>query len=133
VRAAIADKIYEEAGTVVYGGSPGTLGKPVVVTDGGLVSDDSSPDYYTLGLCAGAFEIVQSEPDVVWTSEVTGEANLAYRIQGEFAVNCGMRGCSWDVGNGGANPVLASLATAAYWDAIHADVKHLPGVCIVSK
>ncbi|MFW7194436.1 major capsid protein [Enterobacter sp. BNK-29] len=30
---AIANKIYEEAGVVVYGGQPGTLGKPVLVTD----------------------------------------------------------------------------------------------------
>lgn len=132
VRNAISDKIYQEAGTVVYGGSPGTLGKPVVVTDGGLVSDDSTPQYYTLGLTAGALEIVQSEPDVVWTAEITGEENLAYRIQGEFAVNIAVRGCTWDVTHGGANPNLATLATATNWDNLFTDVKHLPGVCVLS-
>ena len=127
------DVIQDEAGLVVYGGSPGTLGRPVVVIDSSLESDDSTPDYYTLGLCEGALEVVQSEPDAVWTTEVTGEANLAYRIQGEFAVNFGMRGCTWDVGNGGSNPTLASLATAAYWDALYSSQKQLPGICIISK
>lgn len=134
VRQAIADKIYQEAGTVVYGGSPGTLGKPVIVTDAGLFSDDSVPDYYTLGLTAGAIELVQSEPDVVVTDLVTGEENLAYRIQGEFAVNIGVRGCTWDVSHGSSNPTLATLATASNWDAIYSsNVKTLPGVCIISK
>lgn len=132
VRAAITDKIYEEAGTVVYGGSPGTLGKPVIVTDGGLVSDDSTPQYYTLGLTTGALEIIQSEADTIVTDLVTGEENLAYRIQGEFAFNLGMRGCTWDVTHGGANPTIATLAAADNWDNLYTDVKHLPGVCVLS-
>ncbi len=44
---AIANKIYEEAGVVVYGGQPGTLGKPVLVTD--TMDADA-----ILGLVAGA-------------------------------------------------------------------------------
>jgi hypothetical protein len=132
VQNAITEKIYNEAGLVVYGGSPGTLGKPVVITDGGLVTDDSTPIYITLGLTAGAFDIVQSEPDVVWSAEVTGEENLAYRIQGEFAVNLAMRNCSWDLSNGGLNPDLTALGSAAYWDAVYSDAKLLPGVCTLS-
>src|SRR5690625_1026426 len=30
---AIDDKIYEEAGVVIYGGQPGTMGRPVLVSD----------------------------------------------------------------------------------------------------
>lgn len=30
---AISEKIYEEAGVVIYGGQPGAMGKPVLVAD----------------------------------------------------------------------------------------------------
>lgn len=49
---AIANKIYEEAGVVVYGGQPGTLGKPVLVTD--TMDADA-----ILGLVAGAVTVTR--------------------------------------------------------------------------
>jgi hypothetical protein len=137
VRAAIADKIYEEAGLVVYGGSPGTLGKPVIVTDAASYdAADSSGGYnkyWTMGLTRNALVLDQSEPDYVVADVVTGEENIATRIQGEFAVNFKMRGATWDVTNGGSNPALATLFTATNWDNIWSDVKLLPGVVVVSR
>src|SRR5690606_18741891 len=49
---AIGQKIYEEAGSVVYGGTPGTMGKPV------LVSDKVTADVI-FGLQAGAVSITE--------------------------------------------------------------------------
>ena len=133
VRSAISEKIYNEAGLVVYGGSPGTLGKPVIITDGGLHTAVSPGQdiYYTLGLTAGAMDIVQSEPDEVVADEVTGLQNLAWRIQGEFAVNIGMRNLAW---NTTANPNPAALATHSNWTALFTGKpKLLPGVVIKSN
>lgn len=51
---AIAAKIYEEAGVVVYGGQPGTLGKPVLVTD-------TAPIDAIFGLLPNAVVITESQ------------------------------------------------------------------------
>ncbi|MCT6872176.1 MAG: major capsid protein, partial [Bartonella sp.] len=51
---AIDQKIFEETGVVIYGGLPGTMGKPVLVSD-------KIPANKIFGLQAGAIEIVESQ------------------------------------------------------------------------
>jgi len=135
--ATLAPIIYEQAGAIVYGGQPATYGKPVVITDAASYNEaDSSGDYnryWTLGLTKGALTLDQSEPDVVVSDLVTGEPNIAHRVQGEFAINFSMKNCAWDVTSGGANPTLADLFTSDYWDALFADAKLLPGVVVISR
>jgi hypothetical protein len=135
LRNAISEKIYGEANVVVYGGTPGTLGLPVVITDAALVEDDSSHDiYYTLGLTQAALECIQSEPDEITAQTVQGKANLIHRIQGEYAINYKMRGLSWVTGSGGTNPTAAEMATYTNWTRVFAsNAKHLPGVCLISN
>lgn len=135
VKQSLADKIYEEAGRVVYGGSPGTLGKPVVVTDcAGLYvgADSNYSTYQTLGLVAGGVVVTESEQEELVTDMVTGKENLIYRVQGEYAFNVGLKGFAWDTTNGGANPTDNNLAYASYWDLEFADVKNCAGVRIVT-
>src|SRR6056297_3601706 len=54
VDTAIDNKIYEEAGIVVYGGMPGTMGKPVLVTD-------VCPSDTIFGLKSGSLSCIESQ------------------------------------------------------------------------
>jgi hypothetical protein len=135
VKQAIADKIYNEAGVVVYGGLPGTLGLPVVVIDAPGLTDSlasqTNDTYNVLGLVSGAAALTESEPDKIVAQEVTGYENLMYRIQGEYAFNLGVKGFKWDVTNGGVNPTDAALGISTNWDKVATSVKNCCGVRIV--
>ena len=131
---ALSDKITNVADTVIYGGSPGTLGRPVIVTDDAALKDDNgsaTDTYNVLGLVAGAGTVKETEPDNVAFELVTGLDNLVYRWQGEYAFNVGVKGCQWDTSNGGVNPTDADLGTATNWDKVANDVKDMAGVRIV--
>src|SRR5690606_11621940 len=65
---AIDQKIYEEAGVVVYGGSPGTMGKPV------LVSDKVTADRI-FGLQAGAVTITESQAPGIRSYPINDQEN----------------------------------------------------------
>lgn len=106
---AISDKIYEEAGTVVYGGSPGTMGKPVVVTD--LCSST-----YIYGLQPGAVICTESQEPGIVSDLITDKENIGLRYRAEGAFNVEVMGYSWDTATGGANPNNTALALAANWD-----------------
>jgi len=122
------------AGATIVSGTVAGLGKPFVVTDDASLVVSGTPDnYYTLGLVGDAAIIEDSEPPVVETDLVTGKKNLAYRMQGEYAFNLGLKGMAWDVANGGANPTDATLATGSNWDQKASDDKGLPGVIIQSQ
>jgi hypothetical protein len=134
----ITNAIYRANGVSVMDGVPATLGRPVLVTDStSLVEDDgvsSGVDAYsTLGLYRDAITIKESEPPTSVMDLVTGLENLVYRFQGEFAYTLSLRGCEWDVTNGGANPNSTAVSTATNWDTQVADNKLLPGVIVKSK
>jgi len=137
VRNAIADKIYGESGAVVYGGIPGTLGKPVLVIDSPSLLDTmgsgETQTYRVLGLVAGAATIIESESDEIIAEKVTGLENITFRIQAEHAFNVGVKGFQWDVNNGGANPTTANLTTSTNWDKVAADNKSCAGICIKAQ
>lgn len=131
---AITDKVVNVADTVIYGGSPGTLGRPVIVTDSPALRDDNGSlpvTYNVLGLVAGAGTVKETEPDNVAFDLVTGKQNLVYRYQGEYAFNVGVKGFKWDDSVGGINPTDASLATATNWIKVATDIKDCAGVRIV--
>lgn len=134
---ALGAKLFEEAGMVVYGGAPGTLGKPIVITDspdlvGDAVSGYAGYPYYTLGLVAGASVLKESEPETIVTDTVTGLANLVYRVQGEYAFNQSVKGFKWDTTNGGENPTDADVGTSTNWDKEATDDKDLAGVALLA-
>ena len=135
MKQAISDKIYEEAGRVVYGAAPGTLGKPVVVTDCDALyvgADSSYATYQTLGLVPDGIVVTESEQEELVTDLITGLENLVFRVQGEFAYNVGLKGFTWDATNGGANPTDNNLAYADYWDKEVTDAKNCCGVRIIT-
>lgn len=119
---AIGEKIYEEAGSVVYGGTPGTMGKPVLVSD-------KIPAEKIFGLQAGAVTITESQVPGIRSYPINDQENLAigYRAEGTFNVD--LLGYSWDE-QAGVNPNLAAVGTGANWDKYASSDKVTAGVII---
>lgn len=105
---AITNKIYEEAGVVIYGGLPGTLGKPVLVTD-------TAPADVIFGLVSNAVVITESQAPGFRSYDINDEENLAIGYRAEGVVNIDVLGYSWNETAGGANPTLAAVGSAANW------------------
>ncbi len=126
-------------GNTIFQGVPATLGRRVLVTDStSLLSETDvstgDPRYSTLGLVAGAAKLELTElPFAVAEGPRTGSQNLYITFQAEYGYNMGLKGCQWDVANGGSNPTDTNVATATNWDSVVADNKLLPGVIIRSK
>ena len=80
---AIDNKIYEEAGVVVYGGQPGTLGKPVLVTD-------TMPVDAILGLVAGAVSVTESQAPGFRSYDINDRKTLPLAIaqRVRLTLNC---------------------------------------------
>lgn len=123
---AITEKVYEEAGFVIYGGLPGTMGKPVLVSD--LIPSDS-----IFGLQSGAVQIIESQAPGVRSYPINDQENLAigYRAEGTFNVE--LLGYSWN--NTGspaapANPDLTQIGTGANWRKYAQSDKSTAGVLI---
>lgn len=123
---AIDQKIFEETGYVIYGGLPGTMGKPVLVSD-------KIPANKIFGLQAGAIEVVESQAPGFRSYPINDKVNLSigYRAEGTF--NLKMLGYSWNT-NGAtpapANPTLAQLGSGANWYKYALDNKSTAGVVI---
>lgn len=123
---AITNKLYEEAGVVVYGGLPGTLGKPVLVTD-------TAPVDVILGLLPNAIAITESQAPGFRSYEINDEENLGVGYRAEGTVNIDMLGYSWNETKGGANPDLTKIGTAENWKKYAKDNKVTAGVMIKLK
>lgn len=123
----IADKIYEEAGVVVYGGQPGTLGKPVLVSD--RVPEDS-----IFGLQAGAVTITESQVPGIRSYPINDQENLALGFRAEGAFNLDLLGYGWakdaSPSPAPANPNLAQLGTGSNWRKYATSDKATAGVII---
>jgi hypothetical protein len=134
MRAAIADKIANVADVTIYGGSPGTFNRPVIVTDSASLVVSGSPDtYHTLGLVEAGGIINLVETPTIEAQTITGLENLVLRMQGEYALELGVKGFAWDVTNGGANPTAGALGTSTNWDRVAADKKLCAGCRVLSK
>jgi hypothetical protein len=129
----LAVNLDSVAGTIIYGGSIGTLGLPTLVTDspslkiadGGGAGID---EYVTLGLVEDAVALTESEDRELIFEKLSGFENIMYRYQAEFAYSLRIKGMAWDMSAGGANPSAAAVATSANWLNQTNDVKNLPGV-----
>lgn len=104
---ALTNQIYGESELVIYGGLPGTLGKPVLVTD--LVGDNDA-----FGLQAGALTVTESQAPGFRAYDINDEENLAMGIRAEGAFNLDLLGYSWDVSKGD-NPTLGQIGSDANW------------------
>lgn len=139
VKQQVTDAIYRANGVAIMAGVPATYGRPVLVTDSAsLVQADGVSTgvdaYSTLGLVSGAGVLDISEPPIAaLEGPLTGNEQLFYRWQAEYAYNLKLRGCQWDTTNGGINPTNVAVATATNWDTAVADNKLLPGVILKTR
>lgn len=123
---AIDEKIFEETSIIVYGGLPGTMGKPVLVSD-------KIPENKIFGLQAGAIEIVESQAPAFRCYEDNSQENLALAYRAEGTFNLKMLGYSWNTNGTSpapANPTLAQLGTGANWRKYASSNKSTAGVMI---
>lgn len=105
---ALTEQIYGESEIVVYGGLPGTLGKPVLVTD-------QVPDDKAFGLQGGAISVLESQAPGFRAYDINDQENLAIGIRSEGTFNLELLGYSWKDAVGGVNPNLAAIGAAANW------------------
>jgi len=134
VENAISNNYYQVSSIAIQEGVPGTLGRPVLVTDDPSLYIAGSPDtYVTLGLTPAGLVAVDSEQLDIVADVVTGLENIVNRIQGEFAFNVGVKGFKWDTSNGGANPNDAALATQTNWDQAVTSTKDTAGIYILTQ
>jgi hypothetical protein len=122
------------ADVVIYGGAPGTLGRPVIVTDSpylvNLDSDGDAESYNVLGLTDSAVVLNQSEDESILSDTVLGKENIIMQYQGEYAYNLRIKGFAYD---GSANPNDATIGTSASWNYLMHDVKMGPGVLLICE
>ncbi|QDP65869.1 MAG: putative major capsid protein [Prokaryotic dsDNA virus sp.] len=127
------------ANTGVVSGMPGSLNRPIIVTDSDALvvttgtGTAAVTDYYTLGLTPNGLMVEDTEEEFVTLDLVTGLEQLVIRMQGEFAYNLGVKGFQWDVSNGGKNPTDAAVGTGSNWDKAYNDDKSLAGIVIQSR
>ena len=127
-------KIENVAGALIVSGenSPISMGRPIVVTDSAaLLLDQTTDNYYTLGLQAGAVNVFESERSRA-VAYYLDRAQITRRFHGEHAFTLEVKGAEYDESNGGANPTDATLATASNWDAVVADKRDKAGVRIAT-
>lgn len=120
---AITEKIYEEAGVVIYGGQPGTMGKPVLVAD-------SMPAETIFGLQSGAVKVTESQASGFRSYNIDNQENLAIGFRAEGTFNLDVMGYSWKDSTGGVNPNLAAVGAAANWNKYATSNKATAGVLI---
>lgn len=134
MRGQIASTTAGIGDVVLATASPISLNRPILVTDSAsLVVTGSPTKYVTLGLTPGALKVEDTEEEYIVNDVVTGLAQIVHRIQGEYAYNLEMKGFTWDVANGGANPTANAVATATNWDKVYSQDKALAGVAILSQ
>lgn len=119
----------------IFGAAPPTLNRPFLMTDSSsLILDETIDKYFTLGLTPGAIRIrLDTQLSDIVVADITGQENLLIRVQAERDWFVGIKGYTWDAGNGGANPLDAALLTSTNWDLDASSIKHSAGVCVKSK
>jgi hypothetical protein len=139
VKDQVTNAIYRANGVAIMEGVPATFGKPVLVTDAAALKETDGVStgvdaYSTLLLFPGAAVLDISEPPIAaLEGPLTGNEQLFYRWQAEYAYNVKLRGCQWDTTTGGINPTNAAVATATNWDTVVADNKLLPGAILKTR
>ncbi|WHR54754.1 major capsid protein [Wohlfahrtiimonas chitiniclastica] len=119
---ALTNQIYSESGVVIYGGVPGTLGKPVLVTD-------TIDPKLSFGLQRGAVRIRESQLPSFRLYDINDEENMAMGARAEGAFNIDILGYSYNKTKG-ENPNLEKLKAAASWKKYVASNKLTAGVLI---
>lgn len=129
---AIGEKIFEVSSGTIYGGTPGTFGRPVLVTDAPALvdaTDPAAPVYYTFCLTPSALVVTESEERSALAQVIGGSDNLKMLVQAEYAYNVTVKGFAY---SGAASPSDAVLTASANWDLAASSLKSTAGVCLRS-
>lgn len=131
----VTDKVTNISDVVIYGGSPGTLGRPVIVTDSPYLVNyqtvTSGPDgdnYIVMGLTEDAVVMNQSEDESIMSDILLGKENLIMQYQGEYAYNIRVKGFAFA---SSLNPNAATLGTTGNWTFQMHDSRLGPGCAVV--
>lgn len=114
------------AAGVVYDGIPGTLGRPVIVSDATSLVPGA---HWIIGLRAGAIQISVDDMPIIISERVTGRENLLYRTQGEIDYAVRVLGYQYQTA-AGVNPTAATLATTSSWSLDISDLKAGAGFAV---
>jgi hypothetical protein len=125
------------AGIVLYGGTPATMNKPVVVTDAPelvyMASDGVTPLYKTLFLSPGAVTIRDNGETKVGLQDKLGYENMKSLFQAEGDMWNYVKGYQLkSTANPASNPAMSVLADSANWEQWVNSVKLTAGVVIKS-
>ena len=120
---AIDNKIFNEADIVIYGGQPGTMGKPILVTD--RCATDK-----IFGLQPGAVSVVELQAPETIQYPINNEENISIGYRAEGAFNMELLGYSWDPEAGGSNPNLINLGNVNNWEKYASSNKATAGFVI---
>lgn len=138
VNQALSDKIVNVAdGVVLYGATPGTFGRPVIVTDSEALYDNGASgtstdnEFISYGLVSGAADVIETRVGDLLVERVGGNENIFTRLQAEQNHTVGLKGLSFNTST--KNPTMAQLATNTNWTKVFTDLKSMPGVQIRSK
>ena len=131
----VTDKVTNISDVVIYGGSPGTLGRPVIVTDSPylvnyqtVTSGPAGDNYIVMGLTEDAVVMNQSEDESIMSDILLGKENLIMQYQGEYAYNIRVKGFGF--GNT-ENPTAANLGNTSNWTYQMHDSRLGPGCAVV--
>ena len=129
----VLNYLYDSgSGLVIYGGSPATMGLPVIVTDNTeLVNSDGT--YNTLLLSDAAVRINDNGTTSATAGEVRGFENIRSVFQAEGDIWNEVKGYEYTGTDIAANPTDANLADPDKWKKWTESYKETAGVLIVSK
>lgn len=119
----ITDPTYQAESVVLYGSSPATLGRAVLVTD-------VCPVNQVFGLTENAVTITESSTPIFVFYADNGTENLGVMYRGEGNFNIELLGYSY-VEEQGINPKLDTISSPAAWKKIVKSDKLLGAVVLV--
>ncbi len=118
----LTNKVFESEGQIIYGGTPATMGKPVLVTD-------EADENVIVGLQANAIIITNSQIPEFRGFNINDKENLGIGIRAEGAFNLDLLGYSYEE-SAGANPNLSTIGSSANWQKYATSNKNTAGVLI---
>lgn len=113
------------------------LGRVSVVTDApalysaAVVSPAVAAKRRILSLVAGAATVTDSR-DIISNIETSnGLQRIETTLQIDYSFGLGLKGYTWDEGNGGKSPTDPEIATGTNWDKVATHIKHTAGTLAV--
>lgn len=115
------------------------LGRTVVVTDApslysaAVVSPEAPAKRRVLSLVPNAATVSDSR-DIISNIETSnGQTRIETTLQIDYTFGLGLKGYTWDEGNGGKSPTDAELSTGTNWDKVASNIKHTAGVLAIGQ